>query len=127
MRALRRARASKWRIDRKSKMNVKRLFFVLALLGALIPIAILYMGIERINWSYAIASQDLHIFLSSPIAWVVLTWLFISGFALTVFAVYEAMVRRDYYLLLVIPMVMIFSIGVALPFYLFLRSPNRDQ
>lgn len=108
-------------------MNTSRFYILLSIVGMLTPFAIFYLGLQTIDWNWARAFLDLRAFITSFFGQVVLIWMLVSGLSLTFFAVHESLVRRDYYLLWVIPVIILFSVGAALPFYLYLRSPKRDQ
>ena len=108
-------------------MKLQRIYFVLTLIGTIVPIALLTHGMFAINWQFQIAIEDLTTFLNSFFGHVVITWLFVTGASLSVFAIHEAQVRQDYYLLWVLPVIILFGIGAALPLYLYLRTPKRDQ
>ncbi len=108
-------------------MNPNRLYLLLTLIGIVAPMAIAFNGMRLIGWDMSIALSDLFSFVTSVFGQAIIVWLITSGSALAIFATYESLVRREYYLLWAIPMIIIFSIGAALPFYLYLRSPKRDQ
>ena len=108
-------------------MKIERLYLSLTALGILCPTLILYRGLRLINWNWNTALLDLFGFLSSPFGLIVMSWLLITGSALSIFAIYESVVRRDYYLLWAIPVTILLSSGAGLPFYLYLRSPKKDQ
>lgn len=108
-------------------MNPNRLYLILTFLGIFAPMAIAINGMRLIDWDISIAIFDIFTFMTSVFGQAIVVWLITSGSALAIFATYESMVRSDYYLLWVIPMIIFFSIGAALPFYLYLRSPKRDQ
>ena len=108
-------------------MRAERIFLLLTITGIVLPLYFFISGMNNVDWNLQTATNDLFNFITSIFGIVVITWLTVSGTALSVFAIQEAMVRRDYYLLWALPVTLFFSIGAGLPFYLYLRAPKRDQ
>ncbi len=80
----------------------------------------------EVNWDFSQAAQDLASFSRSVFGQVVLSGYFIAGLSLTCFVIYEANARSDDYLYWTFPILIVFGIGAALPFYLYLRLPKRE-
>lgn len=108
-------------------MRIHTLYLALTCLGIALPFAAGYNGLRSIDWDYTVALHDTLLFVTSVFGQVILIWLCVAGLALSLFVIHEATVRRDYYLLWALPVILVFSIGAALPFYLYLRAPKRDQ
>lgn len=107
-------------------MTLRRLFLILSLLGMIVPIALILHAMGQVGWDFAQAGRDLDAFARSVFGQVVLSGYFISGLSLTCFIAYEASARADDYLYWTLPILVIFGIGAALPFYLYLRLPRQE-
>ncbi len=86
--------------------------------------ALIIQGMNAIDWNYDVAGDDLRVFFGSVFGRVVVAGYFLSGLSLVAFMIYEASARADNYLYWALPVLMIFGIGAALPFYLYLRMPK---
>lgn len=106
-------------------MSYQRIFFFLFLLGVIIPAALIWFRLVEIGWDLEVARADLLGFFGTIYGRIVIAWLIISGTSLAVFVTMEALVRQDYYLFWVIPILLVLGIGAALPFYLYLRMPRN--
>lgn len=107
-------------------MRLRQAFLILSLIGIIAPILLIWNAMNGVDWNFQQASDDFQSFVVSVFGRVVLIGYFISGLSLTMFVIYEAHARSDYYLYWAIIMLIIFGIGAALPFYLFLRMPKRE-
>ncbi len=106
-------------------MSLRQVYLVLGMIGILAPLILIVNAMNTVNWDFQIALRDLDAFFVSVFGQVVLTGYFISGLSLTIFVIYEASARSDYYLLWVLPIVLIVGIGAGLPLYLYMRMPSR--
>ncbi len=106
-------------------MKLRQVYLILALLGTIAPILLIINAMNMVDWDFGTAARDLDAFFVSVFGQVVLTGFFISGLSLTIFVIYEASARSDYYLLWVLPVTLVIGVGAGLPLYLFLRMPSR--
>ncbi len=100
---------------------------IIVVLTFFVSCLIVGFGMHGVAWDFNQVFVQLLMILKTPFGQIFALWLLSSGTALAIFAIFEARVRHNYYLLWVLPIIIIFSIGVALPFYLYLRAPKRDQ
>lgn len=105
-------------------MNRKRLFFLLTIFGVAIPIVLMNTMWHETGGDKSAMIELVREFLRTGVGRAIALTLFVSGVSLTILAIDEAVVRHDYYLLWVIPVLLVFGIGAALPFYLYIRTPR---
>ena len=108
-------------------MRIHQIYLVLTLAAIGLTALSFVLGMQHVDWNASAAWRDFIIFIDSAFGKVVMLWLLMTGLALTVFATHEAMYRREYRLLWIIPVMLVLSVGVALPLYLYLRTPKRDE
>lgn len=91
---------------------------------ALIIIGLIY---QNYGADFSQISSAFSEFWQSPFAKFTVVSLVFSSSILTVFIVYEALVRRDHYLYSAIVVLVLFGLAAALPYYLFIRMPKGDR
>ncbi|MCB1336974.1 MAG: DUF2834 domain-containing protein [Maritimibacter sp.] len=94
-------------------------YFVLAILGALVPLAYIFGFFQAEGWSLGLMIDAWRANGATKGAAMDLV---ISGVALTVWIVAETRVRRNWVALLAIPATFLVGVSFGLPLYLFLRS-----
>lgn len=107
-------------------MNLRLIFLLISILAVVIPLILIVLAMQKLQWDFSIAASDLGHFLQSIFGQVVVVGYFLSGLSLTLLIIYEANARSDYFLYWALLPLVIFGIGVALPFYLYLRMPRRE-
>lgn len=100
-------------------MSIRTLYLILAVVGAILPMIYFVAWFNEFGWSLTGMVEAWNV---NDAATGLVYDLTIAAVTLTVFAIYEATVRKDWVPLIAIPATFCIGVSCGLPLYLYLRS-----
>jgi len=104
-------------------MSIRTVYLILAIIGATLPMYYFVSWFMEFGWSLGAMIDAWYVNDATTGLVYDLT---IAAITLTVFIIYEAIVRRDYLPLIAIPTIYGIGVSCGLPLYLYLRSRPLD-